>query len=82
MHLANLVNENYTVHKLIKKGTYKTSNKSTIKIKEPISILLSAEEYPEISHILLRSTTSIRPYGIWQIRVNNEPIYNFPVELK
>ena len=82
MNLANLVNENYTIHKLIKKGTYKTSSKATIKIKEPISILLSAEEYPEISHILLRSTTSIRPYGIWQIRVNNEPIYNFPVELK
>ena len=82
LHLANMVNENYTIHKLIKKGTYKTTDKSTISIKKPVSILLSAEEYPELSHILLRSTNSIRPYGVWQIRVNNEPIYHFPVEIK
>ena len=82
MHLANLVNENYTIHKLIKKGTYKTTDKSTITIKQPVSLLLSAEEYPELSHILIRSKNSIRPYGIWQVRINNEPIYHFPVELK
>ena len=82
LHLAGLVNENYTLHKLIKKGTYKTTEKATISIKEPVSILLSAEEYPKLSHILLRSTKTIRPYAIWQIRLNNEPIYHFPVELK
>ena len=82
LQLADLVNENYSIHKLIKKGTYKTTDKSTISIKKPVSLLLSAEEYPELSHILIRSTNSIRPYGIWQVRINNEPIYNFPVEIK
>lgn len=82
LHLAKLVNDNYTLHKLIKKGTYKTTDESTITIDEPVSLLLSAKEYPKLSHILVRSTNSIRPYAIWQVRVNNEPIYNFPVEIK
>jgi serine-type D-Ala-D-Ala carboxypeptidase (penicillin-binding protein 5/6) len=82
LHLAGLVNDNYTLHKLIKKGTYKTTEKSTISIKQPVSLLISAKEYPELSHILVRSTNSIRPYAIWQVRIKNEPIYHFPVEIK
>lgn len=80
-HLAELVDREYKWKTLVKKGTYKTAT-HTIKVNDDMRYLIRKDEEKEMKHLLLLSSPSIRPIGIWQVRAGSQIIDTFQVEVQ
>lgn len=78
--LASKIDEEFERVEILPARTYDAAHFS-IKLNEPVSLLLRKDEKAALSHALIQPTTSIRPIAIWQIRLGNVPIYQFPIEL-
>lgn len=81
IHLANQVDEKYERQRILKKGTYKSNNRS-IRINEPIYLLLTEEEVKQVSHTLIVPRNLISGTGAWQVQLGKVPIHTFLVETK
>lgn len=79
--LANEVFSKYDVVTIAKKGKYKVLDDTTIKLNQPIKMLLNDEEQKNIKNILMLSRKQ-REFGIWHVFLNDEVIYTTKVTIK
>lgn len=79
--LAKLVNETYKWKTVIRKGTYKTAG-TKIVVKKPVKLLVSKKEAELLTHTLFLSKNRLTNKGIWQVKLENVPIYQFKVEIR
>lgn len=80
--LANQVFEEYDLKTVVRKGKYKATSDITVRLEEPIQLLLKDEEEEQIQNVLHLSRNKDIPFGIWHVFLNNESIYTTKVSIK